>query len=152
MVFWTEFLDGWWSWEPLRGSCVRCGWGTICTVHMTHSAALNTTTHPKTRCRKPYAATQHLMLLMMGVCNWNMSSQEYINRITLLHQAGIPHYFMRKMHGLTILKLKETRQTFEEKHSHPVGSMAMWSKQIQQYVHGATKIASALTMRWQYCW
>ena len=24
MVFCTEFLDGWWSWEPLRRSCVRC--------------------------------------------------------------------------------------------------------------------------------
>ena len=29
---------------------------------------------PKTRCRKPYAATQHLMLLMMDVCTRNMSS------------------------------------------------------------------------------
>jgi len=28
----------------------------------------------KTRCRKPYAATQHLMLLMMGVSARNMSS------------------------------------------------------------------------------
>jgi len=28
--------------------------------------ALKNTTLPKTRCRKPYAATQHLMLLMMG--------------------------------------------------------------------------------------
>ena len=28
----------------------------------------------KTRCRKPYAATQHLMLLMMGVFTRNMSS------------------------------------------------------------------------------
>ena len=26
MVFCTEFLDGWWSWEPLCRSCVRCGW------------------------------------------------------------------------------------------------------------------------------
>ena len=26
MVLCTEFLDGWWSWEPLRRSCVRCGW------------------------------------------------------------------------------------------------------------------------------
>ena len=30
--------------------------------------------HPKIRCRKPYAATQHLMLLMMGVCTRNTSS------------------------------------------------------------------------------
>jgi len=39
--------------------------GTIRTVH---------TTHPKTRCRKPYGGIQHLMLLMMGVCTRNMSS------------------------------------------------------------------------------
>jgi len=48
--------------------------GTICTVHTNYAAALKTTTHPKTRCRKPYAATQHLILLMMGVCTRNMSS------------------------------------------------------------------------------
>jgi len=48
--------------------------GTIRTVNTTYTAARKTTTHPKTRCRKPYAATQHLMLLMMGVCTRNMSS------------------------------------------------------------------------------
>jgi len=47
--------------------------GTIRTVNTTYVAALKTTTHLKTRCRKPYAATQHLMLLMMGVCTRNMS-------------------------------------------------------------------------------
>jgi len=26
MVFCTEFVDGWWSWEPLLRSCLRCGW------------------------------------------------------------------------------------------------------------------------------
>ena len=26
VVFCTEFLEGWWSWEPLLRSCVRCGW------------------------------------------------------------------------------------------------------------------------------
>jgi hypothetical protein len=48
--------------------------GNIRTVHTTYAAALKTTTNPKTRCRKPYAATQCLMLLMMGVCTRNMSS------------------------------------------------------------------------------
>jgi len=48
----------------------------------TYAAALKTTTHPKTRCRKPYATTQHLMLLMMGACTRNRSSLEYINRTT----------------------------------------------------------------------
>ena len=43
-------------------------------VHTTYAAALKTTTHPKTRYRKPYAATQHLMLLLVGVCTRNMSS------------------------------------------------------------------------------
>ena len=42
--------------------------GTMRTVHTSYAAVLKTTTHPKTWCRKPYAATQHLMLLMMGVC------------------------------------------------------------------------------------
>jgi len=34
------------------------------------------------------------MLLMMGVCTRNMSSYEYINKITLLHQVGISSYFI----------------------------------------------------------
>jgi len=42
--------------------------------HDLRATALKNTTHPKTRCRKPYAATQHLMLLMMGVYTRNMSS------------------------------------------------------------------------------
>jgi len=42
--------------------------GTIRTAHTTYAAAVKTITHPKTRCRKPYAATQHPMLLMMGEC------------------------------------------------------------------------------------
>jgi len=48
--------------------------GIIRTAHTTYAAVLKTTTHPKTRCRKPYAATQNLMLLMMGVCTRKMSS------------------------------------------------------------------------------
>jgi hypothetical protein len=77
---------------------------TIRTAHTTCAAALKTTTHPKTRCRKPHAATQNLMLLMMGVCTRNMSSKEYINKITFLHQVGISNYFMRKMYGQRALK------------------------------------------------
>ena len=34
--------------------------------------ALKTATHPNIQCRKLYAATQHLMLLMTGVCAPNM--------------------------------------------------------------------------------
>jgi len=35
MVFCTEFLDGWWSWVPLRRSCVRCGWCRAAQSHGT---------------------------------------------------------------------------------------------------------------------
>ena len=48
--------------------------GTVRTVHTTHSAALRTTTNLQTGCRKPHAATQHLMLLIMGVYTRKMSS------------------------------------------------------------------------------
>ena len=136
MVFCTEFLDGWWSCEPLRRSALKTTlltylltpwcrvllekltglqlvkkfpaflWNPkahycihkrpppvpvlgqpnpvhIPTSHLLeihpniiHPSApsLKATTHPKTRCRKSYAATQHLMLLIMGVCTQNMSS------------------------------------------------------------------------------
>jgi len=64
-----------WKGGGLESRCVDRAYGadgvvrgTIRTIHTTHAAALKTTTHPQTRCRKPYAATQHLMLLMMGVC------------------------------------------------------------------------------------
>ena len=91
--------------DGLESRMVTCdSHGTIRTVNTTYAAALKTTIHPKTRCRKPYAATQHLMLLMMGVCARNMYSQEQINKIILLHQVGISHYFTRKMHGQTTLK------------------------------------------------
>ena len=44
--------------------------GTIRTVNTTYAAALKTTTHPKTRRRKPYAATQRLIIPMMCVCTY----------------------------------------------------------------------------------
>ena len=83
----------------IPGSCVRCGCCratrtvTSAPHTATYAAALKTKTHPKTQCRKPYAATQHLMLLMMGVCTRNMSRYQYINKITFLHQVGISNCF-----------------------------------------------------------
>jgi len=56
-----------WMGGGLESRCVG-------TVHTNYAAALKTTTHPKTRCRKPYVATQNLMLLMMGVCARKMAS------------------------------------------------------------------------------
>jgi len=67
-----------WIRGGLESRCVGRVYDKDGAVHGT----FRTTTHPKTRCRKPYAATQHPMLLMMGVCGRNMSSKEYINKIT----------------------------------------------------------------------
>jgi len=55
-----------WMDDGLENRCVGRVYGAD------GATALKTTTHPQTRCRKPYAATQHLMLLMMGVCSRNM--------------------------------------------------------------------------------
>ena len=70
-----------WMAGGLESRCVGRVYGadgavdsTIRTIHTTYAVALKTTTHPQTRCRNPYAATQHLMLLMMGVYTRNMSS------------------------------------------------------------------------------
>ena len=70
---WFSALSFWMG-GALEGRCI----GRVCsadvTAHTTYAAALETTTHPKTQCRKPYAATQHLMLLMMDVCTRHKSS------------------------------------------------------------------------------
>ena len=75
MVFCTEFLDGWCSWQPLRSSCVRCGWCRAA-LSAPYTRPTQRLSRPppihKTLCREPYAATQHLVLLMMGVCTRNI--------------------------------------------------------------------------------
>ena len=70
-----------WMGGGLESRCVGRVYGadgavhrTIRTENTTYAAALKTTTYPITRRRKPYAATQHLMPLMIGVCTRNMSS------------------------------------------------------------------------------
>ena len=63
-----------WMGGGLDSGCVGRVCGADGAVHTTYAAALKITTYPKTRCRKPHAATQHLMLLMTGVCTRNTSS------------------------------------------------------------------------------
>jgi len=71
-------VPSFWMGGGLESRCVGRVYGathgTIRTVHTTYAAALKTTAQPKTRCSKPYAAIQHLMLLILGVCTRNMSS------------------------------------------------------------------------------
>ena len=56
-----------WMGGGLESRCVGRVYGAdgaVCnnrTVHTTYAAALKTTAHPKTGCRKPYADTQYLM-------------------------------------------------------------------------------------------
>jgi len=63
-----------WMGGGLESRCVGRVYGADGAVRRDYTAALKTTTHPQTRCRKPYAATYHLMLLMMGVCDRSISS------------------------------------------------------------------------------
>ena len=67
-----------WKGGGLESRCVGRVYGamhgTIRTVHTTYAAALRPTNLLQIRCRKPYAATQTLVLLMMGVCARNISS------------------------------------------------------------------------------
>ena len=67
-------VPSFWMGGGLESCCVGRVYGADGVIHGTYTAALKTTTHPKTRCTKPYAATQHLMLLMMAVYTRNMSS------------------------------------------------------------------------------
>jgi len=53
------------------------------------------------------------MILTMGVCARNMSSQDYINKITLLHQVVILCYFKFGMLQLDYLHVR-TGVKYEE--------------------------------------
>ena len=54
--------------------------------HSTHDPHSDCQDHhtSKYRCRKPYAATQHLMLMTMGVCTRNTSSWECSSAVNVL--------------------------------------------------------------------
>jgi len=56
-----------WMGGVLESRCVGSVYGADGAVR------LENTTLPKTRRRKPYAATQHLMLLTMDLCTRNMA-------------------------------------------------------------------------------
>jgi len=73
-VFLAQHVSGTYAHHQEHCITVRMVPCTIHTINTTYTAALKTTTHPKTRFRKPHAATQHLILLMMGKCTQNMSS------------------------------------------------------------------------------
>jgi len=90
-VFCTQFVGGWWSWEPLRRSCVRCGWCRATTtnwVQKTICCNLTSNAPDDVRMRPKHVELRKL------------------EQIAFLHQVGISLYFMMKMHGQTTLKLQ----------------------------------------------
>jgi len=67
MVFCTKFVEWWWSWEPLRRSCVRCGWRLA-------TAASAPYTRPKQRFSRPppiqkLGAENHMLQRNIW-CSW----------------------------------------------------------------------------------
>jgi hypothetical protein len=75
------------------------------TLHTAYTSALRTTARQQTGYREPYAAIHGLVLLMMGENAQNMSRKRNINKLHLLHQVGLIHYFIIRMHGQMNLKL-----------------------------------------------
>jgi len=65
-------VTSFWMGGGLESGCVGRVYGADGAVARYHPH--RTQRLSKTRCTKPYAATQHLMFLMMAVCTRNMSS------------------------------------------------------------------------------
>ena len=106
MVFCTEFLDGWWSCEPLCRSCVRCGWcRALHHPHRTHDQRSGSQDHhpSKNSVQKTICCNSISNALDDGRMYPKHVELKNINKITSLHQVGVSLYFMRKMHGQTTL-------------------------------------------------
>ena len=99
MVFCTEFVDGWWSWDGVDGA-VRLAVARHHPnrTHDLHSGSQDN--HPSTNSVQKTICS---ILTSIAPDDGRMRPKHII---TLLHQVGISHYFMMKMHGQTILKLE----------------------------------------------
>jgi len=118
MVFCTEFVDGWWSWEPLLRSCVQCGWcrATRHHPHRTHDLHSGSQDHhPSTNwVQKTICCNLTSSAPDDGhMCPKHVELQK-LQYITLLHQVGISRYFMMKVRGQTTLKWPLRTSTLEE--------------------------------------
>ena len=68
MVFCTEFLGGWWSWEPLHRSCVRCGCCRATTAtSITHAGPMQRLSRPPPT--QKLGAENHMLQLNIQ-CSW----------------------------------------------------------------------------------
>ena len=64
-VWFSEFLDGWWSWEPLPRLCVRCGWCMAPSALYTRPTQQLSRPPPIQKLGKPYAANQHIIIIII---------------------------------------------------------------------------------------
>jgi len=97
MVFGTEFLDGWCSWEPLPRSCVQCGWSR-------RAAPSAPYTRPTQRLSRPppiqkLGAENHMLQLNIRASDNRHMYPKHVELIihkkkTLLHHVGISNYFI----------------------------------------------------------
>jgi len=91
-----------WMGGGLDSRCVGRVYGADGAVHGTIRTVHTTTTHPKTRCRKPYAVTQHLMLLIVGVytetCRAKDTSLKLPHSIKLIISSFIVIHFLPVSH------------------------------------------------------
>jgi len=67
VVFCAEFLDGWWSWEPLRRSCVRCWWCCATLPSAPYTRPMQRLSRPPP-IQKPRAENHMLQLNIQ--CSW----------------------------------------------------------------------------------
>ena len=99
--FLHRVLDGWWSWEPLRRSCVGCGWCSATARHHPHR------THDLRSGSQDHHPSKNSV--QKTICFNSTSSSpddgrmypkhvelEYINKMSLLHQVAFSHYFKKK--------------------------------------------------------
>ena len=174
MVFCTEFLDGWWSWQPLRRSCVQRGWcRVISTAHTTYAEALKTSTHPKTHI-PPHPGHQQaassvlyttsckysLVLLRMGeiIARNMLSWLKLLIKLLLLHLVGCLYCCTRKHFRINQDSNTPTSVQFRLlKFSADIVSLlasfcgwcrsGMWRRVVRRVVPGVSKDRSSLNFR-----
>ena len=100
MVFSTKFLEGWWSWEAPRRSCLRCGW---CRKHDLRSGSQDH--HPF---KNSVQKTIYCNLTSNAPDDGRMYTKHVELRIhqqiTKFNEVGNSFYFMGNMHGQTTLE------------------------------------------------
>ena len=96
MVFCTEFLDGWWSWEPLRRSCVRCApdtcraKNTLIKLPCCIKLAVQIISWGRCTVKQPSSFQLHLLIFLRNCIHLiNDRKMEHIKATTLAPQSAV---------------------------------------------------------------